>query len=147
VTAVVLQPIRDWMRRWRTNQGSRSTRFVQIVFQRNELRLWLESRQGFKCGNKHKKPPLMRFQMPCTLRRSNELYDYRTGGKCFSPDVYYFDIPYDAYDFTSISVINIKDAVESVSGDIYLLNNKHRVMCGDSTNANDVSLLMDGKKN
>lgn len=48
--------------------------------------------------------------------------DCQSGGKCFSPDVYYFDIPYDSYDFTNISAINIKDATEPVSGDIYLLN-------------------------
>jgi len=33
----------------------------------------------------------------------------------------------------------------SKQGDIWLLG-EHRVMCGDSTNADDVSLLMDGKK-
>ncbi len=34
----------------------------------------------------------------------------------------------------------------SKTGDIFLLNNKHRVMCGDTTKREDVEMLMDGKK-
>ncbi|MFA5024529.1 MAG: beta-propeller domain-containing protein [Patescibacteria group bacterium] len=42
--------------------------------------------------------------------------------KCFAPDVYYFDIPYDNYTFTNITAINVKDNGEAVNGQIYLLN-------------------------
>ncbi len=42
--------------------------------------------------------------------------------KCFTPSVYYFDIPYDSYSFNSITAINLKDAAEPVSGEIYLMN-------------------------
>jgi ParB family chromosome partitioning protein len=42
-------------------------------------------------------------------------------------------------------VPDVPDTPVSVRGDIYLLGN-HRVMCGDSTNVDDVELLMDGKK-
>jgi len=42
--------------------------------------------------------------------------------KCFAPDVYYFDIPYDSYTFTGITAINIKNNDEAISGQIYLLN-------------------------
>lgn len=34
----------------------------------------------------------------------------------------------------------------SETGDIFLLDGKHRVMCGDSTNSADIFLLMDGKR-
>jgi len=42
--------------------------------------------------------------------------------KCFSPNIYYFDIPYDSYNFTTIAAINIKDNSEKIGGDIYLLS-------------------------
>ena len=42
--------------------------------------------------------------------------------KCFSPNIYYFDIPYDSYNFTTISTINIKNNLEKIGGDVYLLS-------------------------
>jgi uncharacterized secreted protein with C-terminal beta-propeller domain len=42
--------------------------------------------------------------------------------KCFTPDVYYFDIPYGVYDFANVAAINIKDNNEALSGESYLLN-------------------------
>ncbi len=42
--------------------------------------------------------------------------------KCFIPDVYYFDIPYDAYNFSNITAINIKDNSEMINGQSYLMN-------------------------
>lgn len=42
--------------------------------------------------------------------------------KCFMPDVYYFDIPYDNYNFTNITAINIKDNSEEIKGQSYLMN-------------------------
>lgn len=41
---------------------------------------------------------------------------------CFSPSVYYFDLPYSSYNFTSITAINLKDATEHIAGDIYILD-------------------------
>jgi len=43
-------------------------------------------------------------------------------GSCFAPDIYYFDIPYDNYNFTNITAINLKDSQEAISGQVYLLN-------------------------
>ena len=40
--------------------------------------------------------------------------------KCYTPDVFYFNIPYNTYNFTSVNAINIKDTAEAVSGNIYL---------------------------
>lgn len=34
----------------------------------------------------------------------------------------------------------------SKTGDLFVLNSKHRILCGDSTKKKDVELLMDGKK-
>jgi inhibitor of cysteine peptidase len=42
--------------------------------------------------------------------------------KCFAPEVYYFDIPYDSYNFTQVSSINIKNPEENVKGEIYVLS-------------------------
>lgn len=42
--------------------------------------------------------------------------------KCAMPSVYYFDIPYDNYNFTTVSAINIKDANEKVASESYLLS-------------------------
>jgi len=58
--------------------------------------------------------------------------DCKADGKCFAPSVYYFDIPYSSYDFTSISSINIKDATEPVSGDIYLLNSGQELFVSEN---------------
>ena len=32
------------------------------------------------------------------------------------------------------------------NGDIFIFDDKHRLMCGDSVNENDISILMNGKK-
>ncbi|MCK4554450.1 beta-propeller domain-containing protein [Candidatus Parcubacteria bacterium] len=42
--------------------------------------------------------------------------------RCYVPDVYYFDIPYQSYNFTSVNAINVKDHKRVVSGDVYLLS-------------------------
>lgn len=41
--------------------------------------------------------------------------------------------------------VNESEPAESQLGGVYKLG-RHRLMCGDSTNANDVAILMDGKK-
>ena len=48
-------------------------------------------------------------------------------GKCFAPDVYYFDADYDSYNFTNITAINIKNSAEAISGQTYLLNNGQNI--------------------
>lgn len=40
----------------------------------------------------------------------------------FAPSVFYFDIPYNSYQYTSISAINVKNNNEEVSGQVYLLD-------------------------
>jgi inhibitor of cysteine peptidase len=41
---------------------------------------------------------------------------------CFMPDVYYFDIPYESYNFTNITAININDPAENISGNTYIMS-------------------------
>lgn len=38
------------------------------------------------------------------------------------PNIYYFDMPYNSYTYTSISSINIKDAAEKVKSEVFLLD-------------------------
>lgn len=47
--------------------------------------------------------------------------------KCFTPDVYYFDLPYTSYNFTNVTAINIKNNEESISGDLYLMSNTQNI--------------------
>jgi uncharacterized secreted protein with C-terminal beta-propeller domain len=47
--------------------------------------------------------------------------------KCIAPDVYYFDIPYDTYNFTSIASINVKDNKEAIKSDVYLLSGSQNI--------------------
>lgn len=42
--------------------------------------------------------------------------------RCFVPDIYYFDIPYNSYNFTTITAINVKNNGEAINGDVYLLS-------------------------
>lgn len=42
--------------------------------------------------------------------------------KCYAPNIYYFNIPYQSYNFTSVNAINLKNASEQISGDVYLLS-------------------------
>ncbi|MEI7452481.1 MAG: beta-propeller domain-containing protein [Candidatus Falkowbacteria bacterium] len=42
--------------------------------------------------------------------------------KCFAPNIYYFDMPYNSYNFTTIVAVNTKKADEPISGDIYLMD-------------------------
>ncbi len=45
-----------------------------------------------------------------------------TGTKCFVPGIYYFDIPYNDYNMTTITAINIKDEKAEIKGDVYLMS-------------------------
>lgn len=50
-----------------------------------------------------------------------------SGNRCYAPDVYYFNIPYDSYNFTSVTAINIKDSGEAINGEVFLLNGGQNV--------------------
>lgn len=47
--------------------------------------------------------------------------------KCFAPDVYYFDIPYNSYNFTTITAINVKDSTQNPAGEAYLMSGSQNI--------------------
>lgn len=52
--------------------------------------------------------------------------------KCYIPDVYYFDIPYDSYNFTTVAAINVKNNEEVPTGNIYLMSNSQNMYVSNS---------------
>ncbi len=48
--------------------------------------------------------------------------DCSTGARCFMPEIYYFDIPYSTYNFTTITAINVADNNQAINGDVYLMS-------------------------
>ena len=59
---------------------------------------------------------------PRILEDGRSLTQDCQGKKCISPELYYFDIPYDNYNFTNIASINIKDAEEQINSEMYLFS-------------------------
>ncbi len=60
--------------------------------------------------------------LPRIIDGTTVLKNYCQATKCFNPDIYYFDIPYNSYNMTSVSAINIKNLDTEIKGDIYLLD-------------------------
>lgn len=42
--------------------------------------------------------------------------------KCFAPEVYYFNIPYETHNFTTVTAVNVRNNEENLSGESYLLS-------------------------
>lgn len=53
--------------------------------------------------------------------------DCAASSRCFAPAVYYFDMPYESYNYTNIAAINIKNNSEAISGQDYLMNNNQNL--------------------
>jgi len=49
------------------------------------------------------------------------------GANCYVPDVYYFDIPYESYNFTNVSVINTEKPEEAIKGQSYLMSRSQHI--------------------
>jgi len=47
--------------------------------------------------------------------------------KCFAPDVYYFDIPYQSYNFTSINTLDLRTKDQPVVSQSYLLSGAQNI--------------------
>lgn len=66
--------------------------------------------------------------LPRILEDGNVIPNACSGNeKCFVPDVYYFDMPYSSYNFTSITAVNIADNSQDVTGDVYLLSSGQNI--------------------
>lgn len=48
--------------------------------------------------------------------------DCAANKECFSPEVFYFDISYNSFNFFNIAAININDNMEAISGQSYLMD-------------------------
>lgn len=46
---------------------------------------------------------------------------------CFAPEVFYFDITYNSFNFLNITALNIKNNNEAISGQVYLLDNNQNI--------------------
>lgn len=62
--------------------------------------------------------------VPRILDGGKELYDAKDAASCQSdcPPVYYFDMPYDSVNMVDVAAININDASEKPTSQVYLTN-------------------------
>ena len=63
-----------------------------------------------------------KFPVPIVIEDGEVLSSDRSVAKCNCPDVYYFNIPYQSYNFTSVSSLNINDENEELNSEVYLLD-------------------------
>jgi len=49
-------------------------------------------------------------------------FDCQEGDKCLEPEIYYFAMPYDRYNYTSVTSINLQDQEEKPDTETYLLS-------------------------
>ncbi len=71
--------------------------------------------------------------LPRILEKGDSLPLACGEAKCINPDVYYIDIPYSNYHYTSIAAINIADAAEQVSEEVYLLSENQNMYVSQSS--------------
>lgn len=53
--------------------------------------------------------------------------DCSATGRCFAPDVYYFDAPYNSYNFTSINTLDLAEKEAPVLAQTYLLSDTQTI--------------------
>ncbi|MCK4891701.1 MAG: beta-propeller domain-containing protein, partial [Candidatus Pacebacteria bacterium] len=63
-----------------------------------------------------------KFPVPIVIENGEVLSSEKTVVNCNCPDVYYFDIPYQSYNFTSISSLNIMQENGKLNSEVYLLD-------------------------
>lgn len=71
--------------------------------------------------------------MPRILSNGNNIADCAKEAKCFKPDVYYFEMPYNSYNFTNITSINVKDNQELIKGEAYLMSNSQNIYASQNS--------------
>lgn len=60
--------------------------------------------------------------LPIILENGEALPTAIGSPRCNCPGVYYFDIPYQSYNLTSIAAINVRDNSKAVKSEVYLLD-------------------------
>ncbi|MCK5332398.1 beta-propeller domain-containing protein [Candidatus Parcubacteria bacterium] len=63
-----------------------------------------------------------KFPVPIVIEDGEVLSSEKTAANCNCPDVYYFDVPYQSYNFTFVSSLNIKDENAELNSEVYLLD-------------------------
>ncbi|MCK4919242.1 MAG: beta-propeller domain-containing protein, partial [Candidatus Pacebacteria bacterium] len=63
-----------------------------------------------------------KFPIPIVIEDGEVLGSEKTIANCNCPDVYYFDIPYQSYNFTSVSSLNIMQENGKLNSEVYLLD-------------------------
>ncbi|MCK4525307.1 MAG: beta-propeller domain-containing protein, partial [Candidatus Andersenbacteria bacterium] len=74
------------------------------------------------------------FPVPAVIENGKILSSDKNAANYYSPDVYYFDIPYHSYNFTTISALNINDDSEKISSEVYLLDGQQNNMFVSQSN-------------
>lgn len=62
------------------------------------------------------------FPVPAVIENGKVLSNDKSEANCYCPNVYYFDIPYHSYNFTTITSLNINDDLEKIGSEVYLLD-------------------------
>jgi uncharacterized secreted protein with C-terminal beta-propeller domain len=59
---------------------------------------------------------------PVILKDGKEVLNKCSADKCVMPPIYYFDIPYENYNMTSVTAINIKEPSKDPATEIYVMS-------------------------
>ncbi len=68
------------------------------------------------------------FPVPVVIEDGKVLCSDNNIENCYRPAVYYFDILYHSYNFTTVSALNINDDSEKISSEVYLLDGQQNNM-------------------
>ncbi|MCK4592599.1 beta-propeller domain-containing protein [Candidatus Parcubacteria bacterium] len=74
------------------------------------------------------------FPVPAVIENGKVLSSDKSTANYYSPDIYYFDIPYHSYNFTTVSALNINDDSEKISSEVYLLDGQQNNMFVSQSN-------------
>ncbi len=65
--------------------------------------------------------------LPAIIKDEKIVLNKCAGEKCAMPPVYYFDIPYDSYHFTTVTAINVKNNNENINSETYMLSGRQNM--------------------
>jgi len=92
-----------------------------------------------------------KFPVPIVIEDGEVLSSDRSVTNCNCPDVYYFNIPYQSYNFTSVSSLNINDENGKLNSEVYVLDgyqnnlfvSENNIYVTYNKRANEEELTMD----